>query len=151
LGEVDVLERTDAVIELGREHFDTELSRTRHDRVHVHVGHLDDLLGSLRSAYDLVIVDTRALAPIGGVPGLSSLALERLYEGVKVGGTIAWGPRMTEEGRPSLAKGSVQAHFLREAAGTNERIVLTGDATTSSWADAFDGFRAEMMGRAPTP
>lgn len=151
LGEVDVLERTDAVIELGREHFDTELSPTRDDRVHVHVGHLDDLLGSLESAYDVVIVDTRALAPVGGVLGLSSLALERLYEGVKEGGTIAWGPRMAEEGSPAVAEGSVQSHFLREATGKEERIVLTGDATTSSWADAFDGFRGEMMGRAPSP
>lgn len=91
--EVDVAERTAAVIELGREYFDTELSVGSQDRRAVAVGNLDDLIASVGTTYDLVVVDLDALAPLGGLRGLSRATQWRLFDAVSADGIVAFGPR----------------------------------------------------------
>lgn len=64
---IEVLERTGAVVELGRDYFDTELRSGSTERESVRIGNLEDLLADLQGPFDLVIVDTSALAPLGGL------------------------------------------------------------------------------------
>jgi len=92
LASVDVLERTPAVIELGREYFDTRLSISSDERMSVRVGNLDDLVAEAGPAYDLVLVDTDALRPLGGSGGLSRASIDRLDALVAPGGAMRWGP-----------------------------------------------------------
>jgi hypothetical protein len=89
---VDVLERSTAVVELGREHFATDLRVGREGRLRVEVGNLDDLVAGLDGPYDLVLVDTNALAPLGGVVGLSMATLDRLRAATIPPGEVRFGP-----------------------------------------------------------
>ena len=94
---VDVLERNPAVLELGREHFDTALEEAdTSERVRVRVGNFEDLLAEARGPYDLVLVDTAALAPLGGVGGLSRAARAALLTAVAADGALAAGPLRAE-------------------------------------------------------
>lgn len=152
VGAVDVLERTGGVIELASEHLDTGLSIILGDRVNVEVGHFDDLIRSLQPAYDLVLVDTAALAPVGGVMGVSQTVRELLFEAVQIGGTIAWGPHRLEAGMPKVEGGWTHAEFVRAANGQEkEHVVLTCRGATGGWPPSFDGFHAVSGLLAPMP
>ena len=76
LSKVEVLERTPAVVELGREHFGTGLAIATNGRLSVRVGNLDDLVASAEPEYDLILVDNDAVALAGGNAGLSSASIE---------------------------------------------------------------------------
>ena len=91
-GSVDVLERVGAVVELGRDHFETGLGVGRTERSFVAVGNLDDLVEGLSGSYDLVVVDGAALEPLGGPEGLSRRATAALRQRVSAGGVLVWGP-----------------------------------------------------------
>jgi hypothetical protein len=98
LSSVHVLERSAAVVELGREYFATELRVGEDGRLLVEVGNLDDLVAGLRSPYDLALVDTNALEPVGGVMGLSVATLDRLREVTRPAGEVRFGPDAPDEG-----------------------------------------------------
>lgn len=97
---VDVLERTPSVVELASEYFDTGLPLGRYERTAVFAGNLDDGIAASDGAYDLVIVDSDALAPIGGIFGLSTMARRRLPGLLHPDGTLAFGPGGTAFGVP---------------------------------------------------
>lgn len=121
---VDVLERSAAVVELGREFFDTDLSVGSHERAAVAVGNLDDALSGVGYGYHLVLVDTGALAPLGGLRGLSEASKRALFGTVTRGGVLAWGPVGYEPGADELPDGWQRAELRREAgapAGTGPR------------------------------
>ena len=86
---IEVLERTGAVVELGRDHFDTELRSGSTERESVRIGNLEDLLADLQGPFDLVLVDTSALAPLGGTSALSKLAHTKLLSVLGASGVIA--------------------------------------------------------------
>lgn len=98
LSSVHVLERSAAVVELGREYFDTDLRLGEEDRLRVEVGNFDDLVAGLEAPYDLVLVDTDALRPLGGVMGLSMATLDRLRTVTRPAGEVRFGPDSPEEG-----------------------------------------------------
>jgi hypothetical protein len=98
LARVHVLERSAAVVELGREYFATDLRVGEDDRLVVEVGNLDDLVAGLRSGYDLVLVDTDALQPLGGLMGLSMATLDGLRAVTRPTGEVRFGPDSPEEG-----------------------------------------------------
>ena len=100
LASVDVLERTPAVIELGREYFGTGLSIVSDERLQVRVGNLDDLVAEAGPAYDLILVDMDALRPLGGNGGLARVSVARLDALVALGGAVCWGPHERPE-RPA--------------------------------------------------
>jgi hypothetical protein len=143
VGAVDVIERTGAVVELGREHFDTELAIARGDRLTVDVGNIEDLMGRLTPHYDLVVVDTAALAPVGGLSGWSQGSRRRLVDVTEPGGLIAWGPLATESGMPEVPGGWAHAEFRRGGAGCpDEYVILTSPHETAAWPTPFDGFES---------
>jgi len=139
---VDVLERTGAVVELGRAHFDTDLTIARGERVGVEVGNLDDLMDRVTASYDLVVVDTDALAPIGGVGGLSLVTRARLWKVTHAHGVMAWGPLAGEPGVPEVPGGWSQAEFSRGRSGrADEHVILARMTDSVGWPPDFDGFK----------
>jgi len=141
VGAIDVVERSGAVVELGREHFDTDLAIARGERIRVEVGNLDDLLGEVTPGYGLVIVDTAALAPVGGVSGLSRATRARLLEATDPDGTLVWGPLAAEPGMPEVAEGWSRAEFRRGAEGrADEHVLLTRKESSPGLPAPFDGF-----------
>jgi hypothetical protein len=114
LGHVDVAERTAAVVELGREYFATDLAIPGSDRMAVAVGNLDDLVGMLETQYDLIVVDSAALALIGGAPGLSRATWWRLLDALAPGGWMALGPELAEEGVPAFENGWSARTYRRD-------------------------------------
>lgn len=103
-GTVSVLERWGGIVDLARDHFDTGLSVGDGERVRVEVGNLEDLVKAMVARYDLVLVDSAALAPIGGARGLSREARARLVQAVGPSGALVWGPDEPDPGLPELAE-----------------------------------------------
>lgn len=138
---VDVIERTASVIEVGRDYFDTDLTVGDDGRISVRVGNLDDALGAVSGAYDLVLVDTPALAPSGGVTGLSVHAMKRLTESVAVGGVLAWGPLPMEPGRPEVPAGWISSELRRALPDGFEHVIVIrrgGEVEGPAEVEGFD-------------
>lgn len=140
---IDVLERTAAVVELGREHFDTELRAGRHERVSVSVGNLDDGVLACDGGYDLVIVDTVALAPVGGLGALSRMARRRLPDLLRPDGILACGPG------DSLLDAQIESGWRAKryhrrarhgAEGELELLVILERDDGEPWYPAIGGF-----------
>ncbi len=102
LSKVEVLERTPAVVALGREHFGTGLAIATNGRLSVRVGNLDDLVASAEPEYDLILVDNDAVALAGGNAGLSSASIERIQSTLAPSGFVHWG----ERGTPPAGEGA---------------------------------------------
>jgi hypothetical protein len=142
LARVDTLERTGAVVELGRDHFGTGLAIARGDRLSVLAGNLDDLIESLEPGFDVVVFDRAAVAPIGGVGGLSRESVARLKAGLNPGGLFVWGARRPEPGAPEIPDGWAHAQYERPDTGDAEtQVVLFCRASDGGWPEAFDEFR----------
>lgn len=90
--ELLVVERTAAVVEVGREYFGTQLSVGQSGRCTVRVGNLDDAVAASDGGYDAIVVDSSALEPIGGAVGLSRIVRGRLPALLARGGVLVWGP-----------------------------------------------------------
>jgi hypothetical protein len=149
---VEVIERTAAVVELGREYFDTELMVGTADRSTVAVGNLDDALEAIGYGYHLVVVDTAALAPLGGLRGLSTASLSALYGIVTPGGVIAWGPVGSEPAVEALPAGWSRVVLRRPAADVSagsELVVLTGRGSVLERLPVPEGF--QTVAGAPPP
>lgn len=143
LAVVDVVERTGAVVELGREHFDTDLAVARGERIRVEVGNLDDLIDQVTPMYDLVVVDTTALAPIGGTAGLSRRMRARILEITHANGVMAWGPVAGEPGMPEIPTGWSRAAFSRACEGRSEEdVLLIREMDGIGWPSGFGGFES---------
>lgn len=141
---VDVLERTPSVVELGAEHFETGLPLGRYDRMAVFTGNLDDAVAACDGAYDLVIVDSDALAPIGGIFGLSTMARRRIPALLGVDGVLAFGPGGAGLGLPGTA-GWRCKRFRRPAPHRRdiemESVVLIQRDDGGAWNPAVPGFK----------
>jgi len=145
-GTADVVERAGAVIELGREFLDTDLTIARGERLSVEVGHFDDRIGSVSPPYDLILIDTAALAPVGGVNGLSRRSRARLMELVAPGGVIAWGPLPAESGLPEVPDGWMHTRYRRNGAEAAEEHVLLTQLRGEGPGIAVEGFDATTSG-----
>lgn len=140
-GTVDVLERTGAVVALGREHFDTELAIARSERVNVSVGNFEDLMRGVRGEFDLVAVDTAALAPIGGVTGLSRVSRDKIVESLVPTGVLVWGPLRPEPGLPEVPEGWLHDTLGRESdRETEEMIIVAWRGELPHLQERLEGF-----------
>jgi len=138
---VDVLERNPAVLDLARDHFEGEAGN---ERVRVRVGNLDDLLAEAQGPYDLVLVDTGALAPIGGVAGLSRRARHALLGAVAWRGALAVGPYGNGRDLAAPADAWRTTEMRRPAgAGSEEEVVrISRRDGAGAWTAAVGDFRA---------
>lgn len=149
---IDVVERSAAVVELGRHHLETGLSPGEGDRVRVDVGNVDDLLTGRTAAYDLVIVDTAALAAVGGPASVSQAARARMVDRVGPAGVLAFGPSPDGDGAP-VPPGWSAATFTRArdlpaaAAATGlpnrETVVVCWNGTRPPGLAVPHGFRGD--------
>ncbi|HSG09329.1 MAG TPA: hypothetical protein VLA36_13290 [Longimicrobiales bacterium] len=89
---VDVVERSGAVVELGREHLDTGLQGDGGERLAVSVGNLDDALARSGRGYSLILLDTASFAPVGGVASLGVATRSQIFRSLEPGGVMALGP-----------------------------------------------------------
>ena len=139
---VDVLERNPAVVDLARAHFDTWPEEDPAGRVRWRTGNLEDLLAEARGPYDLVLVDTAALAPLGGVDGLSRSAREALLAAVGSGGSLVVGPLAADPGVTGLAEGWRTVEFVRVRPDTAEAEVVRVSRPNGadSWPAAIGAF-----------
>jgi hypothetical protein len=145
-GVADVIERTGAVIELGREFFDTDLAIARGERLRVEVGHFDDRLEGVTPGYDLVLIDTAALAPVGGVNGLSRRSRTRLKQLVAPGGVVTWGPLPSEPGLPEVPDGWTLARYRSNGGRLTEEHILMTRPGPDDRDVVVAGFEAESAG-----
>lgn len=141
---VDVLERTPSVVELASEYFDTNLPLGRYDRTAVFAGNLDDGVAASDGGYDLVVVDSDALAPIGGIFGLSTMARRRIPGLLRTDGVLAFGPGGTAFGLPESQRWRSKA-FRRRAPHRRETeleaIVLIQRDDGEAWNPVVGGFK----------
>ena len=136
---------------MGREHFDTELAIGMAERVTIGVGNLEDLVQGVRGPYDAVLIDASALAPIGGVRGLSRVARVRLVEAVGESGVLVWGPMPPEPGMPELVDGWTHVVFDRAVEGSDDEVViLTGRQRLAEVPRSFEGFVTRNGGQPAT-
>lgn len=141
LATVDVLERTAATVELGREWFSTDLHVGSGDRLRVTGGNLDDSIEALAPGFDVLVVDSRAIRPIGGVHGLSDRSRQALIHKLNPGGLIVWGPEAPEAGEPEIPSGWMSASYVRPAGtAADERLLFVRSTADGGWPEAFDGF-----------
>ena len=147
---VDVLERNPAVVDLAREHFqETAPASTPGaspgERVRLRVGNLEDLLREARGPYDLVLVDTAALAPLGGVDGLSSAARAMLLSAVARDGVLIAGPLAMEAGLAGAPQGWQTLELRRRPPGGvagEEVVVLSRPAGGQARLEVVGDFQA---------
>jgi hypothetical protein len=139
---VEVLERTGAVVELGRDHFATGLAISRGDRLSVGAGNIEDQISALAPVYDALVIDTSALTAIGGIAGLSAGAVDRLRSGLAPRGLIIWGPLPIEPGRPEIPDGWGHAAYARRASGgsAGESVLFARVGLDVDWPEPFDDF-----------
>lgn len=142
-GSVEVFERTPAVVELGREHFDTELTVGDGERSSVRVGSLDDALIGCDGSYDLIMVDSAALAPIGGITGLSTMARRRLPGLLGADGTLVWGPDASQLALNEASPGWSFRLYRRptDRSGSTFEAVLLARRERERWHPAIGGFK----------
>lgn len=88
----EVLERSLPVLELAREHMDTALPDGAEGRITLRVGNLEDETPAGGGAFRVVMLDTAALAPQGGVPSLSARLRGAVLQSVSHDGHLVLGP-----------------------------------------------------------
>ena len=155
---VDVLERSAAVVELGREHMDTGLSVGVNGRARLLVGNLEDLVADLEGPYDLIVYDRAALAPLGGTRGLSRGAREALASRLAPAGAVAWGPYPVQDAGPERHEGwgYVVYHRALEITGSaevgspeSETLLVGRRERGAPLPEGIDGFRREERSESP--
>lgn len=138
---VHVLERTAATVELGRDWFSTELSVGEDDRLVVSAGNLDDAISALEPGIDILVVDRRGIAPIGGIAGLSERSRELLVERLSPGGLMIWGPGPREAGDPESPRGWSSTLYRRGVGPTtDENVLMVRSGEAGGWPEPFDDF-----------
>ena len=153
IASVDVLERVGAVVELGRDHFETGLHVGRTERSSVAVGNLDDLVEGLSGSYDLVVVDGAALERLGGAEGLSRRAKAILRQRISATGVLVWGPDVDAGIDPITdpVDGWSTRTLARAGEGGEEEVVLmAGPEAALASIDLIEGFRVLNGGAAIT-
>ena len=147
---VDVLERNPVVVELGREHLKLGLS-DESQRVRRLTGNLADHLDEMApGTYDLVVLDTAALQPVGGVSGLSRAEYSGLYRVMAPEGAVVLGPagssRAVPDGWMSGTLRRALAHPVEglEVAWPSEELVLVAFPSADlPWLGDVEGFVLE--------
>jgi len=90
--EVEVVERSETVVAMARDHLESHLGLDASERIRVRTGNVEDLLQDLGEPYQLVLVDLTAFHALGGVEALSRAGWDALTRAVAPDGILASGP-----------------------------------------------------------
>lgn len=147
---ISVAERSAPVLELGREHLDTGLAEDVGGRLRMGVGNLDDLAEVPGGPYAIILLDTAALAPLGGLSGLSGRARDALIASLAPGGTLIAGPAAPEPGAWEFPPGWESMVYRRRmdeeldglavALAPEEVLLVARPEAGTAWPDVVDGF-----------
>jgi len=149
IASVEVLERVGAVVEFGRDHFDTGLHVGHTERSSVAVGNLDDLVEGLSGSYDLVVVDSAALEVLGGREGLSRRSRAILRQRISADGVLVWGPD-ADPAQDAVTGWSTLALARAGEGGEEEVVLVAGPEAALASIDVIEGFRVLNGGAAIT-
>jgi hypothetical protein len=149
IASVEVLERVGAVVEFGRDHFDTGLHVGHTERSSVAVGNLDDLVEGLSGSYDLVVVDSAALEALGGREGLSRRSRAILRQRISADGVLVWGPD-ADPAQDAVTGWSTLALARAGEGGEEEVVLVAGPEAALASIDVIEGFRVLNGGAAIT-
>lgn len=149
--QVDVVERSHPVVELGREHLDTGLGEGADPRLDLRVGNPEDATAQLPGPHHVVMVDTAALAPQGGAAALSSRHRRDLATGVHAEGALVLGPLPIVAGGWAFPEGWSHGRYVRrlpEGLGglgvclaLDQEILVGSPDAGRVWPDALGPFR----------
>lgn len=114
---VDVAERSGAVVELGREHLETGLQGDGDERLMLSVGNIDDALARFDHGYSLILLDTAAFVPVGGVSSLGVSTRSQIFRALVPGGVLALGPWRPEAGAWAFPESWSSARYRRDLPG----------------------------------
>ncbi|MDP2959208.1 MAG: hypothetical protein Q8N53_22490 [Longimicrobiales bacterium] len=130
---VEVLERSLSVVELGREHLETGPQNGADGRMELRVGNLEDVVASPSGPYDLVMLDTAALEPQGGMPSLSSRFRASVVDCVSPQGFLVLGPSAPPAGIWAFPEGWSQGRYARRVPPGIEGLGLRVPAEEVLW------------------
>ncbi len=130
---VEVLERSHPVVELGREHLETGLQDGADGRMALRVGNLEDVVLSPFGPYGLVMLDTAALEPQGGMPSLSSRVRAAVVDCVSAEGFLILGPSDPPAGTWAFPEGWSQGRYTRRVPPGIEGLGLRVPAEEVLW------------------
>jgi hypothetical protein len=144
---VDVIERNPVVAELAGAHL-VSGAALESDRVRTFTGNLADRLQELGpGAYDLVVVDTTALGPVGGVAGLARVEHEGLSRAVGAGGALLFGPMAVPDAAPDGWATATALRPLRHPVEglevgwpREEAVSAASPAGDLAWLSRVEGF-----------
>ena len=88
----DVIERQRDILALAEEHLGTAVHGETEARTHFHVGNTEDLVEALRGPYHVILVDSAAYGPVGGMAAMSRRLWDLLWSKLDPGGALAVGP-----------------------------------------------------------
>lgn len=150
---LDVIERTQDVLELAREHMDVDLPAGDDAHTCFHVGNTSDLVEALEGPYHLILVDTAAYDAVGGVIGLSRHVRDLLWSRLEPTGALAVGPAAPGEGVFSSPMGWTHARYRRAVATgvdalktslrAEEVVLVVRPSSSGAFPPEFDGFVPE--------
>lgn len=89
---VDVTERRQEILTLAEEHLGTAVTGETRARTHVHVGNTEDLVEKLQGPYQMILVDSAAYGPVGGMGAMSRRLWELLWSRLDREGALVVGP-----------------------------------------------------------
>jgi len=139
---IEVAERSGAVLELGREHLDTGLRDDADERLEVSVGNLDDALGRSDARYAMVLVDTAAFGPVGGVASLGARARSLIFQSLDPGGVLALGPLRPDAGAWTFPEGWSDARYRRDISVDVGSLGMRVPSVEWVWVGSPDAGRA---------
>lgn len=130
---VEVLERSPSVVELGREHLEAGPQNGADGRMELRVGNLEDVVASPSGPFDLVMLDTAALEPQGGLPSLSSRLRASVVDCVSPQGFLVLGPFDPPAGSWAFPEGWSQGRYTRRVPSGIEGLGLRVPAEEVLW------------------
>ncbi|MCG6987553.1 MAG: hypothetical protein LJF06_05190 [Gemmatimonadetes bacterium] len=146
---VDVAERVPEVLDLAREHMDTEIPGDGPAGTSFHVGNLGDVIEGLHGPYHLVLVDSAAWDAVGGLGAMSRRCRDLLWSRVEPSGALAVGPLAPDESAFTVPERWAWARY-RRGVGADlsvlqmpipaEEVVLVARAAAGSLPVEMDGF-----------
>jgi hypothetical protein len=153
--QAEVLERSLPVLELAREHLETALHDGADGRLRLRVGNLEDEPPAEERAFRLVVVDTAALAPQGGVPSLSARLRASVLECVSPDGHLVLGPLEPEPGSWEFPATWARGRYARPAPSDldelgsglpDAEVLWVGTPSADGLPDRLGGFQRDSSG-----
>lgn len=146
---VDVAERAPEVLNLAREHMETEIPDEGRTGTFFHVGNLGDVIEGLHGPYHLILLDSAGWDAVGGLSAMSRRSRDLLWSRLEPSGSLAVGPLAPDGSAFTVPERWAWARYRRRVEGDvsvlqmpipAEEVVLVARAAAGSLPVEMDGF-----------